>query len=521
MSILVNVVNQKMYVSSNADGLVAGSQQFVKFKFNLSSEWDGLMTFAQFRQGEGAYNQYLDEDNCVYLPAEIGVGTCTMMLYGSHDTTIGTTNYLTFKIGKNNLVSDATSTDISQSLYDQLVTKINALTSWNGQSVADLESEVQDVKAQVSRKASQADLINEIARAKASEDANAAAIQLKASQSQVDELELKVTELANNEVIAELIGSAVEREMAEYLASGAMANMTIQDGSITRAKVNNDISDSLDKADEAMQPGIYDPQNLQVDVYSYAQGRADIVKKDLDVVRQEIADAYILTDTLKYTKLGDALRGAATLSRNYMQALLAEYDAFTIKIVDELPLAGEANTFYLVKKDSGDGYDKYWYITDAGGNSLWDVFGGSSTLVVDELPAVGEPDVDYILKSNSGYLYYKYIDSFWQIIAGSLAYVSTALPDVSTGSEFTDYYIVNQDNGTYTHYRFINGEFRVIGGDSYTKDEVNEKVSALTDAQNATNQRVTANETNISGISNAVSALQAELKNLDVEGSTY
>lgn len=521
MSILVNVVNQKMYVSSNADGLVAGSQQFVKFKFNLSSEWDGLMTFAQFRQGEGAYNQYLDEDNCVYLPAEIGVGTCTMMLYGSHDTTIGTTNYLTFKIGKNNLVSDATSTDISQSLYDQLVTKINALTSWNGQSVADLESEVQDVKAQVSRKASQADLINEIARAKASEDANAAAIQLKASQSQVDELELKVTELANNEVIAELIGSAVEREMAEYLASGAMANMTIQDGSITRAKVNNDISDSLDKADEAMQPGIYDPQNLQVDVYSYAQGRADIVKKDLDVVRQEIADAYILTDTLKYTKLGDALRGAVTLSRNYMQALLAEYDAFTIKIVDELPLAGEANTFYLVKKDSGDGYDKYWYITDAGGNSLWDVFGGSSTLVVDELPAVGEPDVDYILKSNSGYLYYKYIDGFWQIIAGSLAYVSTALPDVSTGSEFTDYYIVNQDNGTYTHYRFINGEFRVIGGDSYTKDEVNEKVSALTDAQNATNQRVTANETNISGISNAVSALQAELKNLDVEGYTY
>ena len=521
MSILVNVVNQKMYVSSNADGLVAGSQQFVKFKFNLSEEWNGLMTFAQFRQGEGAYNQYLDEDNCVYLPAEIGVGTCTMMLYGTHDTTIGTTNYLTFKIGKNNLVSDATSTDISQSLYDQLVTKINALTSWNGQSVADLESEVRDVKAQVSRKASQADLINEISRAKASEDANAAAILLKANQSQVDELELKVTELANNEVIAELIGSAVEREMAEYLASGAMANMTIQDKSITRAKVDTSIADSLNKADEAMQPGIYDPQNLQVDVYSYAQGRADIVKKDLDDVRQEIADAYTLTDTLKYTKLGDALRGTVTLSRNYMQALLAEYDAFTIKIVDELPTAGEANTFYLVKKDSGDGYDKYWYITDAGGNSLWDVFGGSSTLVVDALPAVGEADVDYILKSNSGYLYYKYIDGFWQIIAGSLAYVSTALPDVSTGSEFTDYYIVNQDNGTYTHYRFINGEFRVIGGDSYTKDEVNEKVSALTDAQNATNQRVTANETNISSLSGTLTKLQQDFNNLDVEGYTY
>lgn len=521
MSILVNVVNQKMYVSSNADGLVAGSQQFVKFKFNLSSEWDGLMTFAQFRQGDGAYNQYLDEDNCVYLPAEIGVGTCTMMLYGSHDTTIGTTNYLTFKISKNNLVSDATSTDISQSLYDQLVTKINALTSWNGQSVADLESEVQDVKAQVSRKASQADLINEIARAKASEDANAAAIQLKASQSQVDELEMKVTELANNEVTAELIGSAVEREMAEYLASGAMANMTIQDGSITREKVDTSISDSLDKADDAMQPGIYDPQNLQVDVFAYAQGRADIVFGEVDEVRQEIADAYVLTDTVKYQKLGDAVRGAVTLSRSYAQALLADYKAFTIEIVDELPAAGNTQTFYLIPKENGDGYDKYLYITDKGGNSVWDVFGGSSTEVVEALPEVGEPDVDYILKSNSGYLYYKYIDGFWQIVAGSLAYVSTALPDVSTGSEYTDYYIVNPDNGTYTHYRYINGTFHVIGGDSYTKDEINEKVSTLTDAQNATNQRVEANETNISSLSGTLTKLQQDFNNLDVEGYTY
>lgn len=521
MSILVNVVCQKMYVSSTADELVAGSQQFVKFKFNLSSEWDGLMTFAQFRQGANAYNLYLDEDNSVCLPPEIGVGTCTMMLYGSHNTTIGTTNYLTFKIGPNNLVSDAESTDISQSLYDQLVTKINALTSWNGQSVADLESSVQDLRAQMNRKATQADLISEIARAKTAENANASAILLKADQSQVDELELKVTELANNEVIVNLIDSAVEKEMAEYLASGVMANMTIQDGSITRAKMDSSVSDSLARADDSMQPAVYDPQNLKVDIYSYAQGRADIVANEVNTVRQEIADAYTLTDTLKYQKLGDALRGAVTLSRSYAQALLADYKAFTIEIVDELPTAGNAQTFYLVPKDSGGGYDKYWYITDAGGNSVWDVFGGSSTEVVEELPEVGEADVDYILHSDSGYLYYKYIDGFWQIVAGSMAYISTSLPDVSTGSEYTDYYIVNQSSGTYTHYRFINGAFHVIGGDSYTKDEINERISALSDAQNATNQRVEANETNISSLSGTMTKLQQDFNNLDVEGYTY
>ena len=297
--------------------------------------------------------------------------------------------------------------------------------------------------------------------------------------------------------------------------------MTITDGSITRQKVDAGVEATLDKADSAMQPDVYDPQGLKVDVYSYAQGRADIVAAKLDEVKQEIADAYVLSDTMKFSKLGDAVRGAVAMSRNYTAAMLADYEAFDILIVDELPAAGEENTFYLVPKENGSGYDKFWYITDSVGNHTWDVFGGSSTVVVDALPEVGEEDVDYILKSNSGYLYYKYIDGFWQIVAGSLAYIGTALPDVTTGSEFTDYYIVNPDNGTYTHYRFINGSFHVIGGDSYTKDEINAKVSTVSDAVTAVEQRVEANETNISSLSGTLTKLQQDFNNLDVEGYTY
>lgn len=521
MSILVNVINQKMVMSSCNNELVAGSQQFVKFRFNLDEDWKDLVAFAQFRQGENAYNQYLDEDNCAYLPPEIGVGTCTLMLYGSNNATIGTTNYLTFKVSANNLISDAQSTEISESLYTQLVARVEALTSWNGQSVSDLEKKVEDLSATVSRKASSADLINEISRAKAVEDAHATQIALKANQSQVDELELKVTELANNEVVANLIEASVEKEMEEYLASGALANLTLEDGSVTTKKLHPDVAGVLDKANTAMQPSVYDPQGLQVDVYSYAQGRADMVGQDLDVVRQEIADAYTLTDTLKYNKLGDAIRGAVTLSRSYAQALLADYESFTIKIVDELPVAGEAHTFYLIPKDNGGGYDKYWYITDEVGNNVWDAFGGSSTVVVDELPETGDPEIDYIVKSNSGYLYYKYIDGYWRIIAGSLAYIATALPDVANGSEFTDYYIVNQDDGSYTHYRFINGAYHVIGGDAYTKPEVDEMVAVFRDSINANTQNIDANRTNIQSLSGTVTQLQQEMKNLDVEGYTY
>lgn len=138
MSTLVNVVNQKMYVSSTMESIVAGSQQFVKFRFNLSDEWDGLLIFAQFRQNGVAYNQYLDEENSVYLPAEIGSGACTLMLYGSKDKVIGTTNYLTLKIDENIFVSDASSTDISESLYTQLVSKVDKLS----EKIVDLNNDL-------------------------------------------------------------------------------------------------------------------------------------------------------------------------------------------------------------------------------------------------------------------------------------------------------------------------------------------------------------------------------------------
>ena len=441
MDILVNVANQKLKIATNLKSLVAGTQEFVRFVFNLTGDWDDLTTFAQFSQNGVSYNQYLDEDNSAYLPSEIGVGHCTLMLYGSNQGTIATTNYLTLSIDENILVNDANSTEISESLYTQLVTKVNALTTWNKQNVADLIATDTNLQKQINTKASQSDLTAEIARAKSAEKSNANAIALKANQSEVDKLTIKVTQLESNEVVAKLIQDAVEKEMAEFLASGSLANMTIQDGSITRSKVDSNFNDTLTKADNAMQPSVYDPQNLKVDIYSYARGRADIVQNNLNTVKSEIQDAYKLTDTLIYKKLGDAIRGAVTLSRNYAQTLLADYKAFTIKVVDELPVTGESMTFYLVPNHSNTGYDKYWWITDSAGDAKWDVFGSSSTLVVTELPVTGDEDVDYILKSSAGCLYYKWIDGMWQVVAGSIANVSSTLP--ATGNAFTDYYVLN------------------------------------------------------------------------------
>lgn len=149
MDIIVHVVNQTLHIRSNLNNFVEGSQNFVRFSFVFTSEWEGLKKFAQFRQNGHAYNIYLDENNCVYLPPEITAGSCMLMLYGSVDSIIGTTNYLTLKINKNHLITDAESTEISESLYNQLVTSVSDLENRCdeiGESVFDLESRLSNLE---------------------------------------------------------------------------------------------------------------------------------------------------------------------------------------------------------------------------------------------------------------------------------------------------------------------------------------------------------------------------------------
>ena len=125
MNIYINVVNQTLHITSSTEYIVEGSQNFVRFRFGLDESWGTLTTFAQFAQNGVAYNVYLDEDNCVYLPSEIRGGKCTLMLYGTgRGNVIATTNYLTLTINGSIMVTDAQSTDITPSLYAQLVEQV-------------------------------------------------------------------------------------------------------------------------------------------------------------------------------------------------------------------------------------------------------------------------------------------------------------------------------------------------------------------------------------------------------------
>ena len=516
MDIIIAVEGQRLRPVTNLKSLVSGTQEFIKFIFTLDSDWATLTptngsnnhTFAQFVQDGNAYNAFLDRNYSVYLPSEITEGTCTLMLYSTSGTVKATSNYLTLTINENNLVADASSTEITQSLYDQLVEMVNSIIDISDSDYSDL------------------------------------------------------------------IVSQVNSIMADYLENGDIAAMTIGDGTLTYAKMNSSVKASLDKADNSWQKNqganaasitagsweaTYDTSLRQTDVYAYANAMDDNVISALDGTTTTSRNAITFTvDNTNYAGITNAINGALTKAKSYTQAQLADYSPFDVVIVNTLPAAGAERTFYLIPKESGNGYDKYWYIQDESENYIWDNFGSTSTVVVDSLPVTGDVDVDYIVSTDAGYLYYKYIDGNWELIAGSSAEIinpsytiditgygtpadnnldpadyntkhylnlTNLQPYISNGtawstvgsvlapaSTLSDYYIIDA-NGSYIHYRYINNRYEAIGTDTYTQEEIQDLIdSSIDDMLN--DGSGTGIDDRLTDVESDVSSIQTELANM-------
>lgn len=556
MNININVIGQRLHMMSNLRGFVDGSQEFVKFTFSLDADWNDLIASAQFMQNGIAYNQLLDSDNSCYLPAEIQAGTVTLMLYGTGGNTIATTNYLTLTLDANIFVSDAESTEISQSLYTQLVNLVRSYTTSTDR-----------LEAQIALKADLTALNAEITRAQGVEATLRTDVDLKASAADVEDLTERVSALEDGSAYDDQITDAVSREIAALIASGALDNMTIEDGSVSRDKVDADFEATLAKADTAMQPSVYDPNgygalSTPVDPYSFAQAQ-DTVKQIAMMQTNEMSVTDVDNVSITYAGLLNALSGTLQRSERYAAALLSNYTPFSILIVNELPAAGADRTFYLIPNANGDGYDKWWYITDENNNPVWDNFGSSTTEVVSELPLVGDETVDYILAANGEYQYYKYISNQWVLIAGSNAetlgynstsesynayifgtgtpsadlateanynngvmYLDTAtmayytitrtVSDgtttyswgnggtlVSSPSESKDYF-VKDSNGTWGHFRYIDSAFEQIGSSAYSRAEVDALLQNLDDELSA----------DISQVASDVTELETAMNNM-------
>lgn len=127
----INVVGQEMTITNTSRSMkvIEGSQKFVKFRFNLDSDWDDLTVFAQFIQNGQAYNIYLDDNGVVELPPEIVKGKCLIVLYGSGSSVIATVNAISFTVGEYKLIADDKSIAITKTLYDQMIDYVNNHTS--------------------------------------------------------------------------------------------------------------------------------------------------------------------------------------------------------------------------------------------------------------------------------------------------------------------------------------------------------------------------------------------------------
>lgn len=328
-------------------------------------------------------------------------------------------------------------------------------------------------------------------------------------------------ETSTNPIQNKAVAAAFNGLRTEVLAAAAQAIENLPAGSIERVKLASAVEAVLLLAESAMQPSVYDTLGLRTDIFQYAKGRADHVYDNYVLpLIEEVHAAYVVNDdndTLTFQNLNAAINGALNAAKAYVRARLVEYKAFTITVVNQLPIAGEPMVFYLVPKDNG-GYDKYWWITDEHGTSVWDVFGSATTLVVDSLPQTGDEDADYILKTTAGCLYYKWFDNDWHMVAGSLAETVEELPE--TGNVYTDYYCPNAA-GTYVHYRWINGAWHTIGSDAYTKTEVDQLLASISNSVSSLSSDLATTNSNLTSLSRTVERVAQDLANLDTEGYSY
>lgn len=138
MDVSVNVTNQKLKVATNQKTFVAGTQEFIRFVFNLQQDWNNLLVYAQFTQYGKSYKVYLDSENSVYLPPEVKDGNCVLVLRGTKGNTIAVTEPLQLNVSPNPAEGEAGSTGITLTLYEQLV---NSVTEKSEKLEQDLQVE--------------------------------------------------------------------------------------------------------------------------------------------------------------------------------------------------------------------------------------------------------------------------------------------------------------------------------------------------------------------------------------------
>ena len=364
------------------------------------------------------------------------------------------------------------------------------------------------------------------------------------------------SKLANGAVTSDKLGDNAVTTSKIYdgavtsskINNGAVTSDKLSDSAVTTDKVNNGAITTAKLSDGSVTTGkINDGAVTTVKLDDGSVTEAKLANNA--VTTDKVNNGAITTAKIADGAITSAKVDGTVATKTYVDGV-----SYSIVVLENstLPQSPNPRTFYLVPKDTAGKYDKYWYIDTGDGTMQWDMFGGSSTAIVNSLPVSPDPDVDYILNTNGEYSFYKYINNGWRMISGgggeiitpnnieiimfgedspvtleiptddfiggnvqkaylnitnfSVWIVSEETVDeettyswerttdlIASPSNNKDYYI-QDPNGNWAHFRYINNIFERIAVDAYNRSEIdsmlNSMNTSLTSAINNVNEQL-------------------------------
>lgn len=329
-----------------------GSRNFVNFVFDLSDDWSGLTTYAQFSQDGVAYNVKLDTNNSAYLPAEITTGIVTLMLFGHGGSdVVGTTNHLTFKIGDNVFIGSGEipgdgSPGIIYFLSDEDIEKISEKIATEYNFIADKSistNKLADGSVTTEKLADEAVTYGKIAPAAVT------ASRIMDDQVVWAKLSPGIRNLIDGK-LAKDQGSSNAGKLLVVGADGMTAPGAIPDGAVTTDKLADGAVTTPKIADRAVtSQKIGEGAVTNYNMHSDAIGTAHI--KDSSVTTPKLADGAVAMDKLD-AQVRAAIRASsgdfvATYGETTSAEIEAAYQAGTV-----CKVKNGAYTGYLVERES-------------------------------------------------------------------------------------------------------------------------------------------------------------------------
>lgn len=133
MSVITLQVDDQNLTLVNSPTIASGSVLSDSVRFLFSEEWTGFSKSAVFYKDElNVFHQILDENSQAKIPNELltGEGNIYIAVFGSKGEVTKTSEVVKYKIVQGAITENGQGSDITQSVYQQILSKIAELQNY-------------------------------------------------------------------------------------------------------------------------------------------------------------------------------------------------------------------------------------------------------------------------------------------------------------------------------------------------------------------------------------------------------